>query len=543
MLQADCFTPLIFSGDAPERLPSPFAVEPHGWAKQAALHLQARLTHIEHPFGFKGEPDALGKMFGVLVVRARDGRLGYLSAFSGKLGGTNHHAGFVPPVFDILEEHGFFRVGEEELNAINRQIEQLESDPDFIHLSHRFEQEKSEYSTALETEKQRARQAKALRDAQRKEVVGGENQEHLIAESKRDHFLLRDLKKQWSERLNRLEQALLVKQQEIDELKNLRKNKSATLQEQIFRHYSFLNARGEQKSLGAIFQDYKNSIPSAGAGECAAPKLFQFAWKHGYTPLALAEFWWGISPPTEVRKHGHFYPACRGKCLPILTHMLTGTSCELQAPSADHALRARILYEDSALVVLEKPAGMLSVPGKETTHSVQTQLRAYLTGASGPLMVHRLDQATSGLLVAAKTEEIYKCLQAQFVGRKVQKRYVAILTKSITTDSGVIDLPLRVDLDDRPRQMVCYEHGKSARTIFEVKERLPVGCRVEFQPITGRTHQLRVHAAHKLGLDAPIKGDDLYGSPSDRLYLHASKISFEHPITGTWCEFESKPEW
>jgi len=326
---------------------------------------------------------------------------------------------------------------------------------------------------------------------------------------------------------------------DIEALKKERKEKSAALQQQIFEQYVFLNKDRKQKSLYAIFSDTVFGKPPAAAGECATPKLLQHAFLHGYKPLAMAEFWWGVPPKSEIRKHKQFYPACTGKCKPILEHMLEGIALDdnplLKNPGEGKTLE--IIYEDDSFVVVNKPADLLSVPGIQIQDSVYTRLQAAF-GTVEPLIIHRLDMATSGLLVVAKTKEAHKHIQRQFIKRTVTKRYTALLSKVIDAPDGEISLPLRGDLDNRPRQLVCFEFGKKAITRWKVIEKYETTTKVHFWPLTGRTHQLRMHAAHELGLNAPIVGDALYGTAAERLHLHAAFLEFIHPLTGETMSFE-----
>src|SRR5690606_15449456 len=313
------------------------------------------------------------------------------------------------------------------------------------------------------------------------------------------------------------------KQQEIEDLKNTRKLKSAALQQRLFEQYQFLNARGETKSVLAIFAESKQPIPPAGAGECAAPKLLQYAFQHKLQPICMAEFWWGVSPASEVRKHKNFYPACKSKCEPILSHMLKGLHVAPD-PMRINPARGRtfdIIHEDDDIIVINKPAEFLSVPGIHVTDSVYTRILAQYPEISGPVIIHRLDMSTSGLLILAKHKTAHQCIQKQFIQHTVVKRYTAILDGILPQQNGIIDLPLRVDLDDRPRQVVCYQYGKPAKTKFDVLGYEDGYTRIHLFPLTGRTHQLRVHAAHHQGLHIPILGDDLYGRRADRLHLHA----------------------
>jgi tRNA pseudouridine32 synthase / 23S rRNA pseudouridine746 synthase len=544
-----CFTRFqqpVDGSPLPERFTFPFQYTPHPLCLQAAKELQQYLDDHqawEHNFGLTPEQEGTvyGKMFGVLVVQNQQNELGYLAAFSGKIGGKTHHAGFVPPVFDLLDESGFYRKEEDVLSAMNRQIESLEQDPTLLELMECLQAETAEAERQLAAEKQSAKANKLSRDQRRdtqESVLAPEEfkslEVELVQESMRDHYILKDLKKHWKQRLEAIQTKLDPRTRQIQDLKETRKRKSSALQQHIFDHYFFLNQSGQNKSLADIFQRNAAAPPPSGAGECAAPKLLQYAFLHELKPISMAEFWWGESPIGEIRKHGHFYPACRGKCEPILAHMLQGIPLDENPMLSDASgmLDVEILFEDESMLVLNKPASLLSVPGKSVLDSVYFRMRQCYPEATGPLIVHRLDMGTSGLMLVAKTAAVHKELQSQFIRRTIKKRYVALLEGNVPGDSGVIDLPLRVDLDDRPRQMVCYEHGKSARTEWQVVARSAGTTRIHFHPITGRTHQLRVHAAHPQGLNAPILGDELYGTKGLRLHLHAERIEFLHPLSG-----------
>ena len=553
-----CFIPfndLSPTYPLPERFNFPFHYEPHPLSRLAAEALQHYLQLQQdwvHNFGLQNTGEGLGKMFGVLVVRDKTGNLGYLSAFSGKLAGSNHHHKFVPPVFDTLKEDGFYRIGEEVLNSMNRRLEQLESNPEFLLAKAHLIEETAHATHALDTLKKEHQTAKANRAAQRNAAVHtldpqAQQQLHdtLNRESAMHHFQWKDATRKWKQHLAEIQDQLTVFTAEINDLKEKRKQKSAQLQQQLFDQYTFLNSLGHAKNLRLIFQDILDGVPPAGAGECAAPKLLQYAFLHQLTPIALAEFWWGQTPASEIRKHGQFYPACRGKCGPILGHMLQGMDVDPnpfdENPAEGKALP--VLYEDDFLLIVNKPTDFLSVPGKKIEDSVYTRIRAQYPHATGPLIVHRLDMSTSGLLLVAKTKEVHQHLQAQFAHRRIQKRYVALLEGIVPQDEGYIDLPLRVDLDDRPRQLVCYTHGKPAQTRWKVVERTENRTLIHLFPITGRTHQLRVHAAHPQGLNTPICGDELYGNAAERLYLHAAEITFEHPVNGQTMTIEAATNW
>jgi tRNA pseudouridine32 synthase/23S rRNA pseudouridine746 synthase len=541
----------------PEKFAYPMHYNPHEIALVASRELQVYLqtqTSWEHDFGMElgNDGEIIGKMFGVLVVKNTQGELGYLCAVSGKLAGQNLHEKFVPPVFDILPEDGFFRKGEAVITEINQRVIASENSPDFVAALSQLSDSSRQAQTELSALKRRNQQRKEARDEKRKALetpaLEDEQNELLLMlgnESIADHYELKLLKKHWKERLTELENSVASFRIDIDKLKEERKQRSAALQNEIFDQFYFVNRAREKRSVGDIFKDTLEGRPIAGAGECAAPKLFQYAFLNRLEPIALAEFWWGQSPKTEVRIHGHYYPACRGKCEPILGHMLQGMLMEenpLQQNPAE-GKELSIVWEDEHLVVVNKPPEFLSAPGKRIKDSVLTRLRERYPEATGPIIVHRLDMSTSGLLLAAKSLEIYIDLQSQFIRREVKKRYVAVLEGNLESDEGFVDLPLRVDLDDRPRQLVCYEHGKPAQTRWEVVERSNGNTRVHFYPITGRTHQLRVHAAHSLGLNHPIVGDDLYGRRSNRLHLHAERIEFRHPLSGEWLVMEVGAEF
>ncbi len=543
---AACFIPFdgpVSQEDIPQYFNDPFSYQPHPLCLRAIRELEPGLQAIEtiHDFGTgnKSDRDICGKMFGVLIVQKHDtGETGYLAAFSGKLAGSNHHRGFVPPVFDILEDTGFFRRGEAILNEINRETEQLENSETLLLLQQKLQKEISEADTCIRQLKETHRTAKAGRDTRRMHADEA-GMEQLRKESARDHFEMKDLKRYWKIRIEETSGNLEKYTARLNELKEKRRSGSAALQQQIFDHYSFLNVLGERKSLGEIFMQYSGVQPPAGAGECAGPKLLQYAFVHRLKPVAMAEFWWGASPVGEIRRHGHFYPACRGKCLPILGHMLKGMEIEHTGNRDYISDDLAILYEDEHIVVINKPSGLLSVPGKEESDSVYTRIRKRYPDAKGSVIVHRLDMSTSGLMLIALDAEAHRILQQQFLTRDVKKRYTALLDGIIREQGGTIDLPLRVDLDDRPRQMVCHTHGKAARTHWHVSGYEAGKTRIHFFPVTGRTHQLRVHAAHPDGLDTPIEGDELYGTGGARLHLHADRLQFTHPASGVQMAFEA----
>ena len=526
----------------PEKFTFPFYYQPHQLSEIAASELQNYLetqTDFEHNFGLDATQKGLviGKMFGVLVCQNENDKIGYLWAFSGKLANENHHDFFVPTVFDMLTENSFFRQEEALLNAYNRQIESLEKDTNYLKAVATFNDSKVQAESELQQQKTRIKEQKMLRDEKRNQLATTLSQEELqhlnfelSEDSKQESILLKKMTKYWKLTLQSLEEKVTAFTDEINQLKEERKAKSSQLQQKLFAEYSFLNQYKEKKSLGEIFNDN----PPAGAGECAAPKLLHYAFQHNLKPICMAEFWWGQSPKSEVRQHKHFYPACKSKCEPILMeHMLLGLEMD-ENPFKINPAEGKdieIVYEDDVMLAINKPAEFLSVPGKTISDSVYARIQEKYPDASGPLIVHRLDMSTSGIMLIAKNEETYIKLQSQFIKRTIKKRYVALLDGLLEKTHGFIDLPLRVDLDDRPRQLVCYEYGKPAQTKWKTIEVKNGKTKVYFYPITGRTHQLRVHASHSLGLNTPIVGDDLYGDKSDRLHLHAEYIQFEHPVT------------
>lgn len=535
----------------PEKFTFPFYYEPHPLTILAANKLQDYLeTHpnLNHNFGLDPQQQGLpiGKMFGVLVIQDPQGQIGYLWAFSGKLANSNNHQAFVPPVFDMLTEESFFLAEEQILNNINAQIETHENDKDFIKNQKDLEKYTQESVDEIASFKIWMKENKAKRNVIRNSNPSPEIESQLIRESNLDQFKFRMLKESWKQALQFYQSQIDQVQNQIEHLKAERKHKSAQLQNQLFAQYEFLNTHQQKKSLGEIFAETIYEKPPAGAGECATPKLLQFAFKHQLKPLAMAEFWWGASPKSEVRKHKHFYPACNGKCRPILKHMLQGIEVEdnplIENLAEDKQLK--IVYEDEFLIVVNKPAELLSVPGIEIQDSVYTRLQELLNPTE-PLILHRLDMSTSGLLVVAKTKETHKNIQHQFLKHKVQKRYTALLDGIVENDEGIIELPLRGDFDDRPRQLVCFQHGKKAITQYKVIDRDfdKNLTRIHFWPKTGRTHQLRMHSAHNLGLNSPIIGDDLYGKPANRLHLHAAYLAFTHPNSKNWIEFEVKEDF
>jgi tRNA pseudouridine32 synthase/23S rRNA pseudouridine746 synthase len=525
----------------PSAFTYPFHYTPHPLTRLAAEEVQA---YLRTRTDWEAELQE-GKMFGVLIVRTSKQELGYLAAFSGNLAGSNQHAFFVPPVYDLLQPDGFFRIEETKISAINHRIENALHSNTYSALKEQLHTYQETVNNQLRTAKENLKRAKQEREAMRSRGTTPEEEARMIRESQFQKAEYKRLERKLKEELNIRQTALNTYETAISALKQERKQRSAALQQRLFEQFRMLNARGEVKDLCELFRNTPQGTPPAGTGECALPKLLQFAYLHKLKPLAMGEFWWGKSPKNEIRQQGHFYPSCTGKCAPILKHMLIGLQVEKNPLEEDlhRDTPLPVLYEDEWLVVVCKPAGMLSVPGKNGLDSVSERLHTLYPEATGPLIVHRLDMATSGLLLAAKTKEVHQHLQAQFETRSIRKRYTAILEGTPSQKEGIINLPLCPNLLHRPLQSVDFEHGKPAVTRYQVLKSLENRTLISFYPQTGRTHQLRVHAAHPLGLGCPIVGDELYGKKADRLYLHAAELTFTHPVNGKIIHVEQEADF
>lgn len=513
----------------PELFTFPFRYSPHPLCIQATKEVQHYLESVKE---WRKELEE-GKMFGVLIVRNGD-TTGFLAAYSGILDGRNNHAYFVPPVYDLLAPDSFFKQGERYISSLNVQIARQEEGNEYAGLKARLSTFAEEREKQLSGFRTAMKEAKRKRDAIRAASPDERQTAELVRESQHQKAEYKRLERHWNVQIEKARRELQRIETEIQTMKEERKRLSCALQQQIFSKFIVRNARGETKDLCCIFQESRGCLPPAGAGECAAPKLLQYAYLHGMRPLAMAEFWWGRSPKTELRRHGYFYPACKNKCEPILSFMLQGLDVEPNpmTEKAHSCTEPEIVYEDEWMTAVNKPAGMCSVPGKESVTSVYDWARIRYPSSDSPFIVHRLDMDTSGLMLVAKTKEAHVRLQQMFESRVIRKKYIAILDGDIQTDEGFIRLPMCPDPSDRPRQMVSETYGKPAVTRFQVLSRQNGQTRVAFFPQTGRTHQLRVHAAHQDGLNAPITGDALYGRTADRLYLHAEELAFRHFATG-----------
>ena len=538
------FTQDIMDVEPPVRFNNPFYYSPHRLCVMAADEVRSFLLADEA----LAADAARGKMFGVLVVRDGDGGLGYLAAFSGLLAGCNNVAGFVPPVFDFLSPGGYFKQEEARISALNRKIKETECCEEYIAAVAAVADMKRAMEQQLAAMREEMRQCKQRRSELRAAgALAADEEAALVRESQFQKAELKRVAAKWQQQVLECEAAVVPFKEAVVAMKEERKRRSAALQRWLFEQFKVSNGNGCEKSLLDIFAAHSGIIPPGGAGECAAPKLLQYAYRNALTPIAVAEFWVGESPAGEVRRDGCFYGACKSKCEPILGFMLQGLDVEENALEKGGDISCiNIVYEDEYLVVVDKPSGVLSVPGIMGGTSVQQWLRDTMR-SNDIYVAHRLDMATSGLLVAAKSMDVYKELQRQFAGREVEKQYTAILDGVPGKSEGVIELPLAADYDNRPRQKVDYVNGKPAVTRYRVIGTVKRDDRsyavVCFEPVTGRTHQLRVHAAHKDGLDCPIVGDALYGTVDERLMLHASHIIFVHPVSKENVELEFSPSF
>ena len=540
----------------PHQFTFPFCYEPHPLCRLAAAEVE---HHIVESGVWQGETSC-GKMFGVLVVREErrvkseesdgfDGALGFIAAYSGLLAGRNDWAYFVPPVFDAQQPDGHFKVTERSISDINREIDCIRHSDEYKRVKAEEAALRQKAADRIAAMKQRIASAKAERDRRRSDAQAGLlhiSEAEAAAMTRESQTLkadLRRLKQRLDMELSAAHALTFQYDERIAALRQCRRSMSDELQRWLFEQYRMLNARGEERDLIDIFSTTTHAVPPAGAGDCCAPKLLQYAYSHSLQPVCMAEFWWGESPRQEIRHHLSYYPACRSKCLPILTHMLQGLDVEPNPLMAAATERLKIVYEDDAICVVDKPAGMLSVPGKDNVESVESLMRQrWHQYDSNPIMVHRLDRDTSGLMVVARTLEAYHSLQQQFARRLAAKRYEAVLDGVPATHEGTISLPLMPDITDRPRQCVDMQHGKPSVTTYRVVSTRTNRTLVWLYPHTGRTHQLRVHCAHPLGLATPILGDPLYGrgTAAPRMYLNAAELEITHPVTGRRMQWKSE---
>ena len=532
---------------SPSLFTFPFYYETHPLCLLAAEQLQAMLLADQQWVEYFAEGDR-GKMFGVLVVEDELQNRSYLAAYSGSLDMKLQRSIFVPNIYNAFEEDTFFDEGVKRVTALTTDLASAESDPRLEQCRAELEGLRIQSEERIHQQKAKMKFAKKERDALRKQAQGfpaperSALEQKLIKESVGLKTQLRKIQEEEAAKQARLEGMLHDLESSVNALREQRAQLSNSLQERLFGNFEILNGKNERSDLLSIFKAFGDLQPPAGSGDCAAPKLLHYAYEHGLKPICMAEFWWGTSPKGEVRKHKMFYPACRSKCEPILGFMLQGLDVEDNqiGQEPDPSLSVEVIYEDEQIAIINKPSGLLSVPGRTVSDSVSERLKSMFPSAENPLVTHRLDMHTSGLMIVAKDLGAYKYIQRQFIKRRVQKRYVALLDGTLIEDEGVIELPLRLDVNDRPRQMVDHELGKASVTHWKKEAEVDGKTRVLFFPKTGRTHQLRVHAAHQEGLDTAIVGDDLYGTKADRLHLHAEKVTFMHPATREILTFQLK---
>ena len=549
--------PLEQRGDAlPTAFTFPFHYTPHPLCVRAAAIVQQHLQET----GIRE-----GKMFGVLVARTKPAQemqaalanaeqLVFLAAYSGQLRGSYTHPWFVPPVVDYLRPDSHFQQEQAAIVDLTRRMEALSASSELRDARERLATLLQQRDAAVAAAKQASDRSKAMpHDPGDADYI--RLRQHLKADIHR-------AKQLHSDAIAAIEQQLQAHHTMRRALFEERRRRSEALQQWLFEQFAMLNALGERKNLIEIWNAREATLsPTAssaaptvsssarvlipsGAGECCAPKLLQAAYELGLQPLAMGEFWWGPSNPMRYRQPGAFFPACHSKCRPILSHMLRGLRVEADPTGHyEQALRpVRILWEDDQLAVIEKPEGWCSIPGRSDQANLFDEALRLWPGIEGSVIVHRLDQDTSGVMVLAKTPRTHRALSQQFERREVEKQYIALLEAPVAQREGTLSLPLGPDLDDMPRRCVDFAHGKEAVTRYvvlgtEVRNGQTVK-RIAFYPQTGRTHQLRVHASSPQGLNAPILGDRLYGHLADRLYLHAAQLTFTHPVSGERLHFE-----
>lgn len=541
--------------EEPAHFTDPFRYIPHPAVSMAARLVMEKIQSDERLSRDFSE----GKMLGVMVCRSASSQesevsLCYLAAFSGNVGGRSIIEGFVPPIYDLTDPSGQFKRREAEISGLNHEIERLAGSESLRCLEMELKELERCSMMKLTSMKEGMAVSRQKRDRIRSECTDVEILADLIRQSQHEKAELRRFKQESDAAMGLVRSRIEEYTSKIDSLKRQRARMSEDLQNWIFSQYIVNNAEGESSSILDIFRS-NGLVPPGGTGECAAPKLLQYAYQNNLHPLAMGEFWYGKASETAVRIHGHFYPSCTSKCGPLLGYMLKGLTC---ATIPEVEINYRTIYEDEYLMVVEKPSGMPSVPGLDGRTSLQERLEQ--SHGQAIYAVHRLDMDTSGVMIFAKSPEIGVKLRKQFENHTVKKTYSAKLLNGHhmkPAATGTINLPLSADYDERPRQKVDYMQGKSAVTEYEtVSVNADGTIDILFHPLTGRTHQLRVHSAHKLGLGCPILGDLLYGGwdtdcaehysadktevPTSRLHLHALSITFRHPATDQILTFSSQ---
>lgn len=530
------------SAERPPVFPNPFDdFPPHPLAQRCAEVLKASLCTGELAPGVSTAPLSRadgGKMFGVLAVEAGDGRVGFLRAFSGQYFGAWDVPGYALPLFDAATRARIEPLHSQTVNALTARVEAMRVDPALLAAREALTTLEAALENQREALKTRNTANKAARRALRATVQSPTELDALAQQSRRDDWERRTFEQDARARLDDARAALAPLTRKLQALERLRRLVSIHAMRDLWDTYTVTSFSGARRALRDFFPE---ADPPSGAADCAAPKLLEAARREGLRPLALAEFWWGAPPPGGGRVEGAWFPACKEKCGPVVPFQLEGLAV---APRRTHRppdlafLELEVLYEDDDVLAVNKPSGLLSVFAKDEriTDSVLARVRLRFPDA---LPVHRLDLDTSGVLLLAKHLDAYRAVQAQFLARTVGKQYEAIVEGALADASGLISLPLRVDLEHRPRQVVDFEHGREARTRWRRRAVEQGRTHVTFFPETGRTHQLRVHAAHPRGLGAPIVGDRFYGHEAERLLLHAHVLRVTHPRTGKPLELRA----
>lgn len=534
---------------------NPFDYYPDEACRKGFESLLCRIEDLkksrsEEDIRFCRELDS-GKMLGVLIAKDNSGTLHTLYAFSGQIGDDGFYfPGFVGPVFDYLQPDGYFNLTERHITRLNEEIKSFE-EGELAELRSEYMTQKERMDSEIASCKEKYRASKMQRDARRKSGECSEEElKEMIQASQYEKGELRRLKSRWKLSLEPFTTRQTEGERRLRSLKERRRRESEVLQRWLFSNFFVLNGRGQRCNLSDIFSGTSLRVPPSGAGECCAPKLLQAAYRKGWLPVSIAEYWYGESKGGEVRIHGEHYPACRGKCLPVLSWMLQGIDIYPPLTSVcDSSVdtEPEILYENEYFCIVNKPSGLLSVPGKGVSLSLQEWLQKRYGGKRDVKVAHRLDRDTSGVIVATFGNESFKVMQSLFATRRVKKTYVAELDGDYLLRGiprkGVISLPLLPDWLDRPRQKVDIANGKESVTEYEFKGVNDGRSRIIFHPLTGRTHQLRVHSASEMGLGLPIAGDLLYGKDggktSERLLLHAKKIEFTFPPDGQYYCFDT----
>lgn len=524
----------------PRNLPFtyPFAYAPDKFCREAASQT---LDEIARHATLAEELED-GKMLGVLTCENRDGEVGFLASFSGTMRGGQETQWFVPPVLDYSDENGVFKREEAAISEIGRTIESRTRDG-IGHQAAALREMEAAHSAELRKWRDAMTANRAARRLEREEHP--ENADELNLRSQYEKAEFKRLRNRLANEEESLRRRIGAHEAATQELRMERRRRSNILQRWLFSRMRLHCADGKRVSVWDIFQAAGRGIPPSGAGECAAPKLLNYAFANGMTPISMAEFWIGKSPKGEIRIAGQFYPACQTKCGPLLERMLRGVDVArnpLRQSLADDG-GVRIIAEDEWLLVADKPAGLMTVSDDESQDTLMRRIKAVRPGIDAPGYTHRLDMATSGIVVIAKDKATHKAMQQLFETRQVSKTYVAVVEGVPEAKNGTIRLPLIPNIDDRPRQMVDFVRGKEAISHYEVIETSSDRSRLLMHPATGRTHQLRVHAAHPLGLGCPIVGDNLYGTMGRRLLLHSARIEFVHPQTGSTVCYESPAEF